>query len=189
MPSTRSRRAVWLVCIVVAIAGGSWLALAQSDALDPKDFESNSLLFVQQDVLPSFGQQSGVRLGTIRGLINGTITTNFFFTVPPPQPPGGQFTADDNALVVTPEGDQIAFTVHAEGTASYDTLDANIVPFRAPFIATYTVTAATGKLSKYVGRVFPARGTGTISTMVFFGSVSGTPVGTVYVEVSRNPIR
>jgi len=108
--------------------------------------------------------------------------------VPPPAPPGGSFVADDSALVIDPEGDQILFKVHSEGAASFHTLDPEIIPFRAPFLATYTVEQATGKLSKYKGLVFPARGTGVISTMVIFGSVPGTPVGTVYVEVSRNPI-
>ncbi len=181
-------RRLWFAFLLVVIGSAGSLALGQNFVLDPKNFESNSLLFVQQDMLPSFGQQAGVRIGTVKGLINGNITTNFFFTVPPPQPPGGAFMADDTALVIDPEGDQILFNIHAEGTATFDTLAANIVPFRAPYVATYTVAAATGKLSKYKGLVFPARGTGVVSTLVFFGAVPGTPVGTVFVEVSRNPI-
>jgi len=187
--SVSYRRAAWLWLIIVVVASFAPLVVAQSIELSSKDFESNSLLFVQQDVLPSFGQQAGVRLGTVKGLINGNITTNFFFTLPPPQaPPGGPFIADDSALIVDPEGDQILFKVHSEGNASFDTLDPSINPFRAPFLATYTVVKATGRLSKYQGLVFPAQGTGVISTLVFFNAVPGAPVGTVFVQVSRNPI-
>lgn len=187
------RRIAWFLFLIVVIASGTSLVVGQG--LDPKNFESNSLLFVQQDVLPSFGAQAGVRLGTVTGLISGNITTNFFFTVPPPQaPPGGQFVADDSALVINAEGDQILFEIHSEGTATYDTLSPSlnffkgINPFRAPFLATYKAVDATGKLSKYQGHVFPARGTAVISTQMIFGFVPGAPVGTVYAEVSRNPI-
>ncbi len=182
------RRAALLVLLMAVFAFSASLAVAQT-TLDPKDFESNSLLFVQQDVLPSFGNQVGVRVGTVRGLINGNINTNFFFTVPPPGPPaGGLFVADDTSLITDPDGDQILFKIHAEGTASFNSLDASITLFTAPYLATYTVQDATGKFAKYKGRVFPARGTGVVSTPVFTGVVPGTPVGTVYVEVSRNPI-
>ena len=189
--STNFRRATWLLLLVTVIVSGTSSVVAQNAALDPKDFESNSLLFVQQDVLPSFGQQVGVRLGTVRGLISGNITTNFYFTVPPPQtPPGGAFVADDKSLIIDPDGDQILFKVHSEGNATFDTLSfPDINPFRAPFLATYTATDATGKFLKYKNLVFPARGSGVISTLIVVGAVPGTPVGTVYVEVSRNAIR
>jgi hypothetical protein len=187
--SIRLRKFAWLLVAAMVLVSGTSLVYGQQ-ALDPKDFESNSLLFAQQDVLPSFGQQTGVRLGTVKGLISGNITTNFFFTVPPPAPPGpGIFVADDRALVIDTEGNQILFEVHSEGTASFDTLAPDITPFRAPYIATYKVIKATGKLAKYEGLVFPARGTGVISTPLFFSPEPITPVGTVYVEVSRNPIK
>ncbi len=180
------RRAKWFVVFLAVVVCCASLAAAQT--IDPKNFESNSLLFVQQDVLPSFGD-TGVRIGTVKGMISGNITTNFTFTVPPPKaPPGADFVADDVALIIDPEGDQILFKVHSEGTASFDTLSSDIVPFRAPFLATYTVDKATGKLSKYEGLVFPARGTAVVSSLILFGNVPGAPVGTVYVEVSRNPI-
>jgi len=182
------RRAALLGFLIAVITSGASLVAAQTFVPKPGMFNSYWLLFVQQDVLPSFGQQVGVRLGTVRGQINGNITTDFSFTVPPPQPPGGPFITDDSALIIDPEGDQILFKVHSEGTASFDTLSPDISPLRAPFLATYTVERATGKLSKYEGRVFGARGTYVISTQVLFGAVPGTPVGTVYVEVSRYPI-
>ncbi len=174
---------------------GSYVVIGTRDRLTASPYALNAgtnlgLLFVQQDVLPSFGQQEGVRLGVAKGIINGSVTTNFFFTVPPPGPPsGGPFIADDVALIIDPEGDQILFKVHSQGTVYFDTLDANVSLFRAPFLATYAVQGATGKLSKYEGLVFPAKGTVVISTLVFFGAVPGTPVGTVYVEVGRNPIQ
>ena len=182
------RKAALFGFLLAIIASGASSAIAQTFVPNPKDFESDSLLFIQQDVFPSFGQQTGVRLGTVKGLVNGNITTHFFFTVPP-QPAGGPFVTDDSALIINPEGDQILFKVHSEGTVSLDTLNANINPFRAPFLATYTVEKATGNLSKYQGVVFPARGTFVISTLVFSGVAPGTPVGTVYVEVSRNPLQ
>lgn len=189
---SRALHGRWPVLILaLVLASGASPAVGQDNqALDPKDFQSNSLLFVQQDVLPSFGEQEGVRLGTVKGLISGVITTNFFFTVPPP----GPFVADDSALVIDADGDQILFEIHAEGVATFDTLSPSpdfaqgINPFRAPFRATYKVVAATGKLAKYEGLVFPARGTGVVSTKWFLGTFSGAPVGVVYVEVSRNPI-
>ncbi len=178
-----ARRIVTLLFLVAVFASGASFLFAQTTiVLSPKDFESNSLLFVQQDVLPSFGP-TGVRLGTAKGMINGNITTNFSFTVPPPNPPTGKFVADDLALLIDTDGDQILFKVHSEGTASFDTLDGFINPFRAPFLSTYTVDQATGKLSKYKDLVFPARGTAVLSNQVI-----GTPVGTVFVEVSRNAL-
>jgi hypothetical protein len=188
---------VWFLGLVLAIAGGAkWLTGQDSFKHGSKTFDNSSVLFTQQDVLPSFGDQAGVRLGTAKGIISGTITTNFFFTVPPPQqPPGGPFVADDWALLIDTEGNQILFEVHSEGTVTFDTLSPDptnflkgIVPFRAPFVSTYEAVAATGRLSKYQGLTFPARGTGVISTQVFFGLSRGLPVGTVYVEVGRTPI-
>jgi hypothetical protein len=141
-----------------------------------------------------------VRLGTTKGIINGTITTNFSFADPlPPPPNGGPFVADDWALLIDVEGNQILFRVHSEGTVSYDTLDplppdpsnplSSIVPFRAPFVSTYEVVEATGKYSRFQGLKFPARGNGVLSTQVLVGGTPGTPVGTVYVEVGRTPLR
>ncbi|HSL20624.1 MAG TPA: hypothetical protein VK886_03750 [Vicinamibacterales bacterium] len=190
MRALRALRIALMLAPVLA-AGATSVAGQETQPLDPKDFQSNSLLFVQQDVLPSFGQQEGVRLGTVRGLVSGAITTNFFFTIPPP----GPFVADDWALVIDADGDQILFEIHAEGNATFDTLSPSpnfpegINPFRAPFRATYKVVDATGKLAKYKGLTFPARGTGVVSTKWFVGNFSGAPVGIVYVEVSRNPIR
>lgn len=180
-----TRRVVGFLFLMMVITSGASLVLGQSVPLNPKDFESNSLLFVQQDVLPSFGQQTGVRLGTVKGLISGAITTNFSFAKPLV---GGPFEANDSALIIDPDGDQILFEVHSEGTVTGDTLSGAIIPFRAPFLATYKVVNATGKLSKYMGLVFPARGTGVISSLVAIGQVTGAPVGIVYSEVSRNPM-
>ncbi len=200
----RSWKIVCFLFLMVILASGTSLVMGQNPSdFDPQNFESNSLLFVQQDVLPSFGQPTGVRLGTVKGLISGNITTNFTFTTPPPGPPGGPFVADDYALIVDPDGDQILFNVKSQGNASYDTLHGDlplianlfnpIVPFKAPFLATYRVLEATGKLAKYEGLIFPARGSGVIHTQIFLALINQqsapfVPVGTVFSEVSRNPI-
>src|SRR5207244_5787740 len=78
---------------------------------------NRAVLFTQQDVVTVFappppGSPFGVRVGTVTGAINGTITVN---TLLIPAPPGATFTGDDRALVIDTDGDQILFNVSSNG--------------------------------------------------------------------------
>jgi hypothetical protein len=127
------------------------------------------ILFIQQDIVTVFAVPPafGVRVGTVTGAINGTVTMNTQLT---PAPPGASFTADDRALVVDTDGDQILFKVVGSGTFIQALTDPPNdpppdrprdfiapVPWPAPlnlgghFTATYSVMQGTGKYANLSG--------------------------------------
>ena len=131
------------------------------------------VLFTQHDVVTVFAPPPpaspfGVRVGTVEGAINGTITVNTLLT---PSPPGAAFTGDDRALVVDTDGDQILFKVVSNGTfiqaltsPPNDPPPGRPTDFIAPapwapttlnlaghFNCTYTVMQGTGKYANLKG--------------------------------------
>ena len=136
------------------------------------------ILFTQEDVVTVFappppGSPFGVRVGTVRGAINGTITVN---TLLIPSPPGSSFTGDDRALVTDTDGDQILFKVVSNGdfilalTSPPDPPPGRPTDFIAPapwapttlnlaghFKCTYSVLKGTGK---YAGLTQTFKGVG-----------------------------
>src|SRR5712692_7346399 len=139
--------------------------------MSPKQ-QSGPILFVQQDIvtvfpLPTSASPFGVRVGTVKGAINGTITVN---TLLQPSQSGPTFTGDDRALVIDTDGDQILFKVSSTGTFIQAlTSPANDPPpgrptdFIAPapppapvnlagyFNCTYSVLKGTGKYAQLTG--------------------------------------
>ena len=111
---------------------------------------NGNVLFTQQDMVTVFAPpgQPGVRVGTVTGQINGTITivSTFDTTVPPPN-----FKASGTALIVDTDGDQIflnvAFTGHFIPPSA-------LVQVGGSFTAVYTVTSGTGKYASITGQAF-----------------------------------
>lgn len=137
------------------------------------------VLFTQQDVVTVFAgpppsSPFGVRVGTVQGAINGTITVNTLLT---PSPPGAAFTGDDRALMVDTDGDQIVFKVISTGKFIQAlTSPPNDPPpgrpadfiqptpwsaqltFGGAFTCTYTVIQGTGKYANLTGATFQGKG-------------------------------
>ena len=121
------------------------------------------ILFTQLDTVTKFAPpgQLGVRVGTVQGAINGTITINSTFdpTVTPPA-----FKSDGNALLVDSDGDQILFDVAFQGqfiqplTVPPPDLPPDLVQIGGAFTAAYTVTNATGKFTSIKGQTFSGTG-------------------------------
>ncbi|MEM7353810.1 MAG: hypothetical protein AAF657_23625 [Acidobacteriota bacterium] len=166
----------WVLALAVLLLAGLFAGITAAD--------SDGLLFVQQDAVTSFpnlpaGESDGVRVGTVKGEISGTVTVNFRFdlSVPPPD-----FAADDRALVVDPDGDQILFRVQVTGqfipflTDPDPTRPADFNQLSGPFIGTYEVIQATGKYSDLVGEQYLARGLGVTPAQ-------NPDIGAVYTEV------
>lgn len=135
------------------------------------------LIFTQRDSVLSFNANgSGVRVGTVTGLLNGQITTNFqFAAVAPPA-----FSATDQALFTDLDGDQMLFTTTQSGRFLFsiapDAPAGAVGGTGGPYTGVYTVTKASGKYATFVGRKFPCRG------IAMNPAVQGL-TGTVLVEV------
>ncbi len=114
-------------------------------------------LFTQLDMVTKFAPpgQLGVRVGTVAGDINGTITINSTFdpTVAPPN-----FKSTGQALIVDTDGDQLLLEVAFSGTfispLTPPTPDPALVQVSGSFGAVYTVSSGTGKYSSSAGRIF-----------------------------------
>lgn len=155
----------WVLALVLLVMAGGGALLAGPAGSSPQGTPHalpGPVLFTQQDVVtvlnppPPFGTGTGVRIGTVHGKINGTITTNLQF-LPATFP---NFVADDTAVLVDIDGDEIKFHVVSNGFFLVP-LDPLVNSFGGPFTATYTVVSATGKFAGLVGRMFNARGIGS----------------------------
>jgi hypothetical protein len=134
--------------------------------------QERPVLFTQEDVVTVFAgpppaSPFGVRVGTVKGAIRGTVAVN---TLLKPSPPGASFTGDDRALVIDTDGDQILFKVTSEGSfikaltsppndppPGRPTDFIAPVPWSAPlnlaghFDCTYSVIQGTGKYANLTG--------------------------------------
>lgn len=166
-----------IAAMVVTIASAVFVAHAA--AQEPRGVQT---LFTQQDSVQAFDFVTGhgSQVGTAIGLISGTTSVDFQFTVA--GPPSGDVLpiAFHNRVIVTDiDGDQIFFD--NDGTGSFH-LGIPGAPFQGtggPLRGTYVVTGGTGKYSSWkVGTVFNYR------------AVASNPpappdrLGTVYVEIS-----
>ena len=114
-------------------------------------------LFTQLDMVAKFAPpgQLRVRVGTVAGGINGTITINSTFnpTVPPPN-----FKATGQALIVDTDGDQILLDVAFSGTfinpLTPPPPNPALIKVSGSFTAVYTATSGTGKYASIGGRTF-----------------------------------
>ena len=114
-------------------------------------------LFTQLDMVTKFAPpgQLGVRVGTVAGVINGTITINSTFD-PNIQPPN--FKSTGQALIIDMDGDQLLLEVAFSGTFINPLTPPPpapaLVQVSGSFSAVYTVTSGTGKYSSSAGRIF-----------------------------------
>ena len=113
-------------------------------------------LFTQLDMVTTFAPpgQLGVRVGTVAGDINGTITINSTFD-PTVQPPS--FKSAGQALIVDTDGDQILLEVDFSGTFIAPLTDPpapDLVKVGGSFTAIYTVSSGTGKYASIAGKIF-----------------------------------
>ena len=114
-------------------------------------------LFTQLDMVTKFAPpgQLGVRVGTVAGAINGTITINSTFdpTIPPPS-----FQSTGQALIIDTDGDQILLEVVFKGTfvnpLTPPSPDPPLVQVAGSFSAVYTASSGTGKYASIAGRIF-----------------------------------
>ena len=142
-------------------------------------------LFTQLDMVTKFAPpgQLGVRVGTVAGNINGTITINSTFD-PTIQPP--TFKSTGQALIVDTEGDQLLLEVAFSGTfiqpLTPPSPDPTLVQVSGSFTAVYTVTSGTGKYASSAGQIFNGIGVAVLPAQnpsegaafsQFTGSLSG----------------
>ena len=146
-------------------------------------------LFTQLDMVTTFAPpgQLGVRVGTVTGGINGTITINSTFD-PAVQPPS--FKSTGQALLVDTDGDQLLLEVAFSGTfiapltAPPPNTPPDLVKVGGSFTAVYTAGSGTGKYASIAGRIFNGIGVavlpaqnpalGTVFSQ-FTGSLSAGP--------------
>jgi hypothetical protein len=127
---------------------------------DKKDL--GPLLFTQLDTVTTFAPPGklGVRVGSVAGTINGTITINSTFD-PHVAPPA--FKSAGNALVIDTDGDQILFQVAFNGQfVNALTAPPGLVQIAGSFTAVYTVSDATGKYVPIKGQAFNGVGVATL---------------------------
>lgn len=121
------------------------------------DKRSGPPLFTQLDMVTKFSPpgQLGVRVGSVAGAINGTITINSTFD-PTIQPPS--FKATGQALIVDTDGDQLLLDVAFNGTfiqaLTPPPPDPPLVQIGGSFSAVYTATSGTGKYKSRAGQIF-----------------------------------
>jgi hypothetical protein len=125
--------------------------------------QDGPILFTQLDTVTTFSPpgQLGVRVGTVSGAINGTVTINSTFdpTIPPPQ-----FQSNGQALVIDTDGDQILFQVAFRGqftnalTVPPPGTPPDLAKVAGSFTAVYTASNATGKYVPIIGQAFDGVG-------------------------------
>ena len=140
------------------------------------------LFFAYRDVVTKFspvGQNgslvtfAGADLGTVEGVLSGTIIQSFTITVDVTT--GAASTGPDDAVFTDLDRDQITFQY--SGTGNF--LPPNgLMSAGGSISVTYTVVDASGKYKFLIGRQFPAQ---VVATNAVNGS--GGTLGCVYGEV------
>jgi hypothetical protein len=146
------------------------------------------LFFAYRDVVTKFspaGQNSnlvtfaGADLGTVEGVLSGTIIQSFTVTVDTVT--GAASTGPDKALFTDLDRDQITFQY--TGTGNF--LPPNgLMSAGGSLSVTYSVLDASGKYKFLIGRQFPAQ---VIATNAVNGS--GGTLGCVYGEVYASDVQ
>src|ERR1041385_4060131 len=148
---------------------------------------SGSPLFTQLDMVTKFAPpgQLGVRVGSVAGGINGTITINSTFD---PNTPPPNFKSTGQALIIDTDGDQLLLEVTFSGTfvnpLAPPAPDPALVQVAGAFSAVYTAISGTGKYASTGGRIFNGIGVATLPAQntaegaafsQFTGSLSSAP--------------
>ncbi len=136
------------------------------------------IFFAQRDTIINFQLDKGLgtQIGTVEGHVTGTSIVNFQFTPTSPT----ENTFENRVLITDLDGDQMLFknpgrTKFLASLTDPSSPLGNLMGLDAVLTGTYLCLKASGKWQHLVGRTFPYRATGAIST---------TPgPGQVYVEV------
>lgn len=169
--------------IVTGLAGLAGLSAASNAIADDDDRDnSQQLFFAYRNLVINFSLQTGIGtdLGTVEGLINGTIIQNFQFTFTSPTT---VVTTSDRGLFTDLDGDQIVFKYAGTGNFIAPLSDTssplgNLMSVGGPFKITYTALSASGKYKFLIGKQFPGK-------IVATNAVSSSPgvLGSVYAEI------
>jgi hypothetical protein len=167
--------------ILTGLLGFAGLASAKSDAENEHDGGSE-LFFSYRNLVINFSLSTGIGsdVGTVDGIIKGTILQNFQFLFTSPTTVQ---TPSDRGLFTDLDGDQILFKYAGTGTFIVPLSDpssplGNVMNVGGPFKVTYTVLSASGKYKFLVGKAFPGK-------IVATNAVSSSPgvLGSVYAEI------
>jgi hypothetical protein len=168
---------------LLGLAGLGVIAKADDD----QNGEALGLLFAIRNTVINFSLATGVGndLGTVQGLISGTLLQNFQF-IPTS---ANTIKFDYPALFTDLDGDQIVFEV--VGTGSFivplsdpaNPLLGNLMSVGGPFVATFTVIRASGKYKFLMNTKFPAKLVASNTT-----NISNGVFGAVYGEVYSDKI-
>jgi len=174
--------------IVTGLLGLAGLSSARNAPAD-EDGPESQLFFAYRNLVINFNLQTGVGddLGTVEGVLAGTIIQNFQFTFTSPTT---VVTTSDRALFTDLDGDQIVFKYAGSGNFIAPLSDSssplgNLMSVGGPFQVTYTVLSASGKYKFLVGRQFPARLVATNAVSSSAG-VLGSVYGEIYAKDARS---
>jgi len=173
---------------LAGLLGLGGLSSVKKAAAGDKRDRGQQLFFAYRNVVTKFsptGQTgnlvtfAGADLGTVEGVLSGTIIQNFTVTVNTMT--GAATTGPDHGLFTDLDRDQITFQYTGTGNflPASDLMSAG-----GSLSVTYTVLDATGKYKFLLGRQFPAE---VIATNAVDGS-SGV-LGCVYGEVYASEVQ
>lgn len=175
--------------IVTGLAGLAGLSAVGNAAADNDKANDNGngndsqqLFFSYRNLVINFNIQTGAGtdIGTVDGIIAGTILQNFVFTFTSPTT---VTTTSDRGLFTDLDGDQILFKYAGNGNFIAPLTDAssplgNLMSVGGPFTITYTALSATGKYKFLIGKQFPGK-------IIATNAVNSSPgvLGSVYAEI------
>lgn len=173
--------------IVTGLFGLAGLSSAKDAAADD-DRRESQLLFSYRTFVINFNIQTGVGddIGTVEGVLAGTILQNFLFVFTSPTT---VVTTSDRALFTDLDGDQIVFKYAGTGNFIAPLSDpssplGNLMSVGGPFQVTYSVLSTSGKYKFLAGRQFPARLVATNAVNSSAG-VLGSVYGEIYAKDAR----
>jgi hypothetical protein len=172
---------------VTGLLGLAGLSSVKRAAADEGGGRGN-LLFKYRNVVTKFSPTAppsatitfaGADLGTVEGVLSGTIIQNFSVTVNTST--GAATTGPDNSLFTDLDLDQISFEFQGTGNFLPPIPNLNgLMSAGGSLAVTYRVLNASGKYRFLIGRQFTAK---VVATNALPGAVSGGVLGSVYAEV------
>jgi hypothetical protein len=148
----------------------------------------SELFFSYRNLVINFDLSTGIGsdLGTVDGVLKGTILQNFQFIFTSPTTVQ---TPSDRALFTDLDGDQIVFKYTGTGNFIVPLSDptsplGNLMSVGGPFKIIYTVLSASGKYTFLVGQEFPGKIVATNAV-----SSSAGVLGSVYAEIYADNAR
>jgi len=167
--------------ILTGLLGFAGLSSAKAaDASD--DGGASDLFFSYRNLVINFNLSNGIGsdIGTVDGLLKGTILQNFQFLFTSATTVQ---TLSDRGLFTDLDGDQILFKYFGTGNFIAPLSDpssplGNVMSVGGPFKITYAVLNASGKYKFLIGQAFPGK-------IIATNAVSSSPgvLGSVYAEI------